>query len=72
MIDDQLNPWLLEVNLSPSLTASSGLDQRIKAGVVSDVLNLARITNVNYLRDNRQRLEPLKPKVEMPSYPSVG
>ena len=48
MIDDELNPWLLEVNLSPSLQVDSPLDHRIKANLVSDLLNLAGLINVEY------------------------
>ena len=45
MIDDRLNPWLLEVNLSPSLACDSPLDQRIKGNLFSDLINLAGIVN---------------------------
>ena len=48
MIDDELNPWLLEVNLSPSLSCDSPLDHRIKANLVADLLNLAGLINVEY------------------------
>lgn len=30
LIDSELKPWLLEVNIQPSLSASSPLDRRIK------------------------------------------
>ena len=43
MIDANLNPWLLEVNLSPSLSCDSPLDHKIKADMLSDLLNLAGI-----------------------------
>lgn len=45
MIDDELNPWLLEVNLSPSLSCDSPLDHRIKAHLIADLFNLAGILN---------------------------
>ena len=44
LIDDTLRPWLLEVNLSPSLTCDSLLDQKIKAPLLQDLLNLTGIT----------------------------
>ena len=47
MIDDELNPWLLEVNLSPSLTADSPLDHRIKANLIADLFNLAGVVNID-------------------------
>ena len=47
MIDDELNPWLLEVNLSPSLACDSPLDHRIKANLVADLFNVAGIVNID-------------------------
>lgn len=41
LVDSALNPWLLEVNLSPSLSCDSALDQHIKANLISDLFNLA-------------------------------
>ena len=43
LIDSNLDPWLIEVNLSPSLGCDSALDQRIKAAVVSDLFTLTGI-----------------------------
>ena len=43
MIDDQLKPWLIEVNLTPSLASSSPLDKRIKTMCVCDTLTLVGI-----------------------------
>ncbi|VDK78317.1 unnamed protein product [Dibothriocephalus latus] len=41
LLDSALKPWLLEVNVSPSLHTSSALDNKIKTEVVVDMLNLA-------------------------------
>jgi tubulin polyglutamylase TTLL5 len=46
MVDDNLNPWLLEVNLSPSLSCDSQLDHKIKSALVSDLLTLAGLHNL--------------------------
>lgn len=46
MIDDKLNPWLLEVNLSPSLSCDSPLDQKIKSELISDLFNMAGVYNL--------------------------
>ena len=43
LIDDKLKPWLLEVNLSPSLACESPLDLRIKSQLIVDLFNLAGI-----------------------------
>ncbi|NWH85420.1 TTLL5 polyglutamylase, partial [Aegithalos caudatus] len=40
LIDDTLKPWLLEVNLSPSLACDSPLDLKIKASMLSDMFTL--------------------------------
>ncbi|PFH31299.1 Tubulin-tyrosine ligase family protein [Besnoitia besnoiti] len=40
IIDSQLKPWLLEVNASPSLTASTQLDYEFKTGMLDDVLTI--------------------------------
>ena len=50
LIDDKLNPWLLEVNLSPSLSCDSPLDQKIKGNMLSDLLNLAGIGTFEHHR----------------------
>jgi hypothetical protein len=41
LIDNNMEPWLLEVNLSPSLGCDSPLDQKIKSSVISDIFSLA-------------------------------
>jgi tubulin polyglutamylase TTLL5 len=43
LIDNCLNPWLLEVNLSPSLACDSPLDQKIKGGLIADLFTLAGV-----------------------------
>ncbi|XP_030067060.1 putative tubulin polyglutamylase TTLL9 isoform X2 [Microcaecilia unicolor] len=40
LIDQDLKPWLLEVNASPSLTASSQEDYRLKCRLLEDVLHI--------------------------------
>lgn len=39
ILDEQLTPYLLEVNVSPSLMGSSPLDKRIKGMLIADVLH---------------------------------
>ncbi|KAK2550754.1 Tubulin polyglutamylase TTLL5 [Acropora cervicornis] len=48
LIDENLRPWLLEVNLSPSLACDSPLDLKIKSHLVSDMFNL---TGKRHYRD---------------------
>ncbi|XP_061898025.1 tubulin polyglutamylase TTLL5 isoform X4 [Entelurus aequoreus] len=40
LIDSNLKPWLLEVNLSPSLACDAPLDLKIKASMIADMLSL--------------------------------
>jgi len=41
LIDENLKPWLLEGNLSPSLACDAPLDLKIKSSVVADFFSLA-------------------------------
>ena len=43
LIDSNLDPWLLEVNLSPSLSCDSPLDQKIKGNLLADLFTLSGI-----------------------------
>ena len=43
MIDDKLKPWLLEVNVQPSLASSSPMDKRIKTMLMCDAMTLVGI-----------------------------
>ena len=40
LLDNFMNPWLLEVNLSPSLAFESPLDLKIKSSLIKDTFNL--------------------------------
>ncbi len=53
LIDSLLEPWLIEVNLSPSLGCDSALDQRIKGNVVSDLFTLIGVVPL----DRRKTVE---------------
>jgi len=38
ILDAKLKPWLLEINYTPSFTADTPLDKRIKEGCVKEAL----------------------------------
>lgn len=38
MLDSKLEPWLIEVNGSPSMTANTPTDYRMKMGLMEDTL----------------------------------
>ena len=40
LVDSDLKPWLIEVNLSPSLSPDSPLDMTIKTNLLVDTFNL--------------------------------
>lgn len=40
MIDNELKPWLLEVNASPSLSATTNTDRDLKTQLISEILDL--------------------------------
>ena len=48
LIDDFLNPWLLEVNLSPSMNCDAPIDQKIKGELISDLFTLAGIVSIDH------------------------
>ncbi|KAL4234903.1 putative tubulin polyglutamylase ttll9 [Mactra antiquata] len=45
LLDGNLKPWLIEINASPSLTASGKDDYDLKYGVLNDVLNVLDLEN---------------------------
>jgi len=50
LVDQDLKPWLLEVNLSPSMQADSPLDWQIKSSLLADCFNLVGINRVSKQR----------------------
>jgi len=44
LLDQNLKPHLLEINISPSLSSSSSLDKKIKTTLICDTLNLVGVT----------------------------
>ena len=59
LIDAKLRPWLLEVNVSPSLSSSSPMDKQIKTLLLSDSLYL-----VGFRLLDRKKLEMDKAMTE--------
>ncbi|RVE53857.1 hypothetical protein evm_001519 [Chilo suppressalis] len=51
LVDDMLKPWLLEINLSPSLACESPLDARVKSALLADTLTLVGLPAVCASRD---------------------
>lgn len=53
LVDDQLKPWVLEVNLSPSLATDAPLDLKIKANCMADWMNLAGLSLIDPVSRNK-------------------
>lgn len=53
LVDENLKPWLLEVNLSPSLATDAPLDLKIKSHVVADWLNLTGLSVLDPVSKNK-------------------
>lgn len=57
-IDIMFNrPWLMEVNLSPSLATDSPLDVKIKSNLMVDTFNLVGIKKFDKRRDNITKMK---------------
>lgn len=50
-------PWLMEVNLSPSLATDSPLDVKIKTNLIVDTFNLVGIKKFDRRRDNLTKMK---------------
>jgi hypothetical protein len=57
LIDSELKPWLMEVNLSPSLATDSPLDVKIKSNLLIDTLNLVGIRKFDRRRDSLTKMK---------------
>jgi len=58
LIDECMKPWLLEVNMSPSLSCAAKLDKQIKTGLLCDTFNLVGIpysTNINTAKPTQRK-----------------
>ena len=40
LVDEDLRPWLIEVNASPSLTTTTTADRALKMNLISDVVDV--------------------------------
>lgn len=69
MVDDTLKPWLLEVNIFPSLSSSSPFDKRVKTKLIADSLTIAGLVPYDHelvtravKEEQTKRLQGLGPK----------
>lgn len=57
LIDSDLKPWLLEVNLSPSLATDSPLDMAIKTTLLTDSLNITTLKRFDRRKESLNKLK---------------
>jgi hypothetical protein len=57
LVDSDLKPWLLEVNLSPSLSADSPLDHIIKTTLITDTFNMCAIKRFDRRKESLNKLK---------------
>jgi len=76
---DEMTPWLLEVNVFPSLSSSSPMDKRIKTVLVGDMFQLVGIpfqdphAAIQHLeRSKQERLHGVKPNLRRHSLVPVA
>ena len=63
LLDQQLNPWLMEVNLNPSLNCDSEIDLKIKSKLLTDIFNIIGI--VPFSHDDN--VTPLDKDIQYPT-----
>ena len=68
LLDSDLKPWLIEVNLSPSLSPDSPLDMVIKQSLLIDTFNL---TGVRKFDRRKESLNKLKYRAKVPGFHSA-
>jgi hypothetical protein len=57
LIDSDLKPWLLESNLSPSLSCDSPLDMCIKSNLIVDAFNLMGIKRFDRKKESLNKIK---------------
>ena len=53
ILDNQLNPWLLEVNINHSLNCDMDVDTKVKSKLITDILNIIGL--IPFTHDKREK-----------------
>ena len=64
MIDSNLKPWLMEINLSPSLSLESIMDIKLKTKLITELFNMygfRKLTTATLIEDKKQEDSAPKP-----------
>ena len=57
LVDSDLKPWLVEVNLSPSLATDSPLDMVIKTNLLTDTFNMIGLRRFDRRKESLNKLK---------------
>lgn len=57
LIDSDLKPWLLEVNISPSMATDAPLDMMIKSTLCVDTFNLIGIKRFDRKKESMNKIK---------------
>ncbi len=60
LVDENLEPWLMEVNLNPSLDCEAQMDNKIKSNLLSDLLNRLGVTPKNKGKQKQEVTKTLR------------
>jgi len=60
LIDSNLRPWLMEVNLNPSLNTDTELDIKIKSILMTDIFTLIGLTPYSHLKEENSNKSGIK------------
>lgn len=63
LLDSDLKPWLMEVNLSPSLATDSPLDLKIKSNLFVDTMNLISIKKNIHKKETIKKMQTRAQKI---------
>jgi len=55
LLDSNMHPWILEVNLAPSLSADSPMDYHLKSNLIVDMFNVVGIRKLPSIRKNAMK-----------------
>jgi hypothetical protein len=57
LVDSDLKPWLVEINLSPSFASDSPLDHTIKTNLLADTFNLIGVQKFDRRKENENKMK---------------
>jgi tubulin polyglutamylase TTLL6/13 len=54
-LDENLKPWILEVNHEPSFATEAAIDFKVKKSLISDTIKLLNLNYFNKMKIKRQK-----------------